>query len=244
MMPERCRADTDVAAAPDVGGGWDKEMAGLEVNIERCDRLDGAVQAKFASIYESSFPACERDATSSLVQSIESGDRTCDVALLNGDLVGLAVTKPFTIPGTAALEYIAVDAVRRDQGIGALLLRNLRTRFNEGADSAVRGGGWIFEVEPPDASEKRAERDLRRRRIGFYQRNAATIIECAPAYRAPDLERPGTLPYLLMWLPAAPSSAPPAGALLRDLVVAVLIESYELDPEDPLVGQVLDGLVC
>lgn len=214
------------------------------VTIEQCDQFDVAARARFASIYESSFPACERDATDSLLTSIESGERTCDVARLEGAIVGFAVTKAFTIPRTAALEYLAVDDVSRNQGIGTLLLRNLGLRLRGGTDTTVRGGGWILEVDPPETSHDAVQRALRLRRIGFYERNGASIIECAPAYRAPNLERPGTLPYILMWLPADHPEDPPAGGFLRDLVAAVLIESYELDPRDPLVGQVLDDLSC
>lgn len=212
------------------------------VNIERWDRFDTPARARFASIYEPSFPPAERDATDSLLTSIEAGDRTCDVALLQGDIVGLAVTKPFRIPGTAALEYLAVDTARRDQGIGSLLLGNLGARLDKAAGTTTRG--WILEVEPPNASEDSAERELRLRRIGFYERNGASIIECAPLYRAPNLERPGTLPYILMWLPTNHPKGAPTGGFLRDLVAAVLTESYELEPGDPLVGQVLDDLTC
>jgi hypothetical protein len=79
-----------------------------EVSIERWDRFDTAARARFASTYESSFPASERDATDALLTSIEAGDRTCDIALLDGDNVGLAVTRPLTVPGTEALEYLVL----------------------------------------------------------------------------------------------------------------------------------------
>lgn len=214
-------------------------MAG--VRIERQARLSPPATEAFSAIYETSFPACERDDTASLLASIEAGDRDCAVASFEGDVVGLAVTKAFSIGGSSALEYLAVAEAVRNQGIGARLLASLMEQFTTGVVSP--DAGLILEVDPPEASSG-TERDLRRRRIGFYQRNGASVIDCAPAYRAPNLETEGTLPYVLMWRPAIRSAGPPTGEFLRSLVKALLTESYELDPNDPLVLQVLDDLAC
>jgi GNAT superfamily N-acetyltransferase len=225
-------------------------MAGL--TIERPDRLEEPARARFAAIYEPSFPPSERDPTADLLAGIDAGRRHLDLACEDGEILGLAVTKPLTLPGTAVLEYLAVDPDRRNHGIGAVLLDGLAARLAAAAGPQARG--YILEVELPDAPTGPGA-DLPRRRIGFYQRNGASLIECAPAYRAPDATGSGTVPYLLMWLPVAPSPAPavsatsssttaPTGELLHDLVNAILTESYELDPDDPLVAAVLADLVC
>ncbi len=103
--------------------------------------------------------------------------------------------------------------------------------------------GIIFEVESVEGAEG-AERDLRRRRIDFYQRNGAAIVDCAPLYRAPATNSGATLPFTLMWLPVR--GAPPrvAGDLLRGCVEAILAQSYGLDPSSPIVRQVLGDLAC
>lgn len=191
----------------------------------------------FAAIYEESFPPSERDDTGELLAGLD-GRRRCWMAWEGGVPVGLAVV--FRLEGLPVefLEYFAVDSRLRSRGLGASMLARLRPEL-EGAEAV------LFEVErPQDATG--AERAIRERRINFYLRNGATIVECAPNYRAPDLaDETKTLPFTLMWLPLAAGAPPaPAGSLLRRSVVAVLTQSYGLDSADPLVDAIADDLAC
>src|SRR5262245_36713131 len=211
------------------------------VTVERQTRLDDGAAERFAAIYEASFPASERDETSSLLASVSAGERSCYVALRDGTVIGLAVV--FVLAGTPAvlLEYLAVDAEERNAGVGGTLLTHLRTQG--GADSGA--SGMLLEVEPADEVDGE-ERELRTRRIGFYLRHGASIVECAPRYRAPNLEREDdALRFTLLWLPLAPEApARIGGDQLRGCVEAILTQSYGLDLEDALVKEVLDDLAC
>ena len=103
----------------------------------------------------------------------------------------------------------------------------------------------IFEVELPEEADGE-ERTLRERRIGFYLRNGASIVDCAPRYRTPNLagedepfrssscgfhSRTRRRPELAGELPAP---------LRRDDPDREL----RAEPDDPLVLEVVDDLAC
>jgi ribosomal protein S18 acetylase RimI-like enzyme len=212
------------------------------LTVERLERLEPDDAARFAAIYEESFPPSERDDTADLIASVEAGERLCYLARLDGAIIGLAVALALEGARAVFLEYLAVDANERNAGLGGAVLTHLRTHL--GADA---GGAplMLFEVEPPDEAEG-AERTLRERRIGFYERHGATVVECAPRYRAPNLEREQeTVPFTLLAIRlTAEGPASLSGPELRDCIFAILTESYGLGSDDPLVKDVVDDLAC
>ena len=66
------------------------------------------------------------------------------------------------------LDYFAVCEEVRDQGFGSVALELLKADYT-GWD------GMLFEVEDDDSAETEAERQLRRRRISFYERNGVVM---------------------------------------------------------------------
>jgi hypothetical protein len=73
-------------------------------------------------------------------------------------------------------------------------------------------------------------------------RNGGTLVEDPLAYHAPNLAEESTVPYRLMWIPAVEPSAL-TGDLLRATVRGILTGSYELEDDDPLIEEVLAGLL-
>jgi GNAT superfamily N-acetyltransferase len=208
----------------------------VAVELRPVDGRDPRVRDAFAAIYEESFPPSEREDTAALLASLD-GRRRGYLAWTDGDPVGLAVVFRLEGPRVEFLEYLAVEARRRSRGVGARMLEQLRPEL-DGAD------GVLFEVERPEDATGPA-REVCERRIAFYLRNGAVVVECAPRYLAPDLEdKSKTVPYTLLWIPLADDAPAPAGARLRESVRAVLTQSYGLDEDDPLVAEVADGLAC
>jgi GNAT superfamily N-acetyltransferase len=202
--------------------------------------LTGSDRNSFIRIYEESFPRSERDDTEALLASIEAGSRFCMVAHRNHELIGLAVLLALAELDIQFLEYFAVDSRLRSLGIGAQFLGHLGTELQSAPSPAL---GIVFEVDQPEHADGE-ERRLRQRRIEFYKRNGAVLVECAPAYRAPNLEHKGTLPSSLMWLPLNPHIRRLGGDLLKKCVLAILTQSYELRSDDPLVHDVISELIC
>ncbi len=187
------------------------------------------------AILETSFPPDERADLDELV-----ADERRRFFLARDDdqrVTGFAMTLPLERADAHVLEYLAVGEGHRDAGVGGRLLDSVVAELR--GDRA----GLAIEAAHPDEAEG-AERDRRVRRVGFYERHGARVVECAPAYRAPRIGFEGSLLYVLLWVPFAEGGEPPAGEPLRDLVTALLVESYDLEPDDALVGDVVGALAC
>lgn len=191
------------------------------------------------AVYEQSFPPSQRCDFSRLLAAVCDGARWLFMAKAGDRVLGFAVTLPLPEANAHMLEYMAVAKSYRGQGIGAKLFSAVRDAVRSTGGAA----GVILEVEPDDQGTK-AQKEARRRRIRFYCRNGAHIVECAPRYRAPDMSRRRALRMKLMWLPLQGSGATLSGGPLRDCVRAIYVRSYERAGNDPLLTAVLSDLVC
>ncbi len=102
------------------------------------------------------------------------------------------------------LVYLAVDAPRRDCGNGGLLyaaaldLLAVDARF-----WGTRLAGMAFTVERPDAAGSAVERSQRERRIAFYRRQGAELLESVLFENPPLREGEESIPLHLMYHPLA-----------------------------------------
>ncbi len=138
--------------------------------------------AEWMYIYETSFPPDQRQLTSEqigLMQSIAEG--TCTdtwfLAALDkmGKVYGIAqVLMMLKQPRAAALVYLAVHPDHRGQGKGARLYADVLERVTMNDCSAM-----LFEVEVPETMPTPARQNLAARRLGFYRRNGARVLEGA-----------------------------------------------------------------
>ena len=211
-----------------------------ELEFRTAGRLAGDDRAQFIHIYEESFPREQRDEPDPLLSSIASGRRRCELVYGDGMLVGLAVLFRLSARKVQFLEYFAIASGNRDQGIGSRFLGHVLECLRSTEDPTP---GVVFEVEVP-AQAAGGERHLRERRIQFYTRNGAVLVDCAPSYEAPNLAGDGTIPFLLMWIPLGSEVRSLEGLFLRDCVTGILTESYKLHPEHPLVDEVVARLRC
>ena len=193
----------------------------------------GEARSDFSRILVESFPAEERDEPGHVLASIEAGVRRCFMAHSAGRLVGLAVVLPLRTASAVLLEYLAVDPLARGGGLGGELFERVVVDLHA-ADSPP--DGLIFEVDPPEEAAG-DERQIRLRRIAFYERHGAVLITGVGTYRAPSLTGSGEVPYRLMWRPVK-VDLPDTSHLLQ-VIRAVLVEDYGCSPQSPLVQTVL-----
>lgn len=176
---------------------------------------------QFRAIYLDSFPPHERAEFPSLIESIATGTRWFFAATCNDDLLGLAIIVPCVVADVHLLEYLAVDASARNAGIGGKLLQSVVAAIRVTRPAI----GLLIEVEPNDEGNA-AERKLRARRIEFYRRHGALVVEDAPNYRVPLTDREGTMRMKLLWLPIVENVEAPRGDKLRACVRGILEKSY------------------
>jgi len=207
--------------------------------VTRQQRLDSASLQQLRTIYFSSFPPSERIDFDELIAATAGGMSWLFTARLDGNLVGFATARPMAESGAILLDYLAVAAMWRNQGLGATFLRWLADEFRA-TSSAV---GFLLEVESDEWGTEE-EQQLRRRRIGFYRRNGARLIERLPALPVPSMADDSTLEVKLMWLPLRDEAAEPFGGNLRDCVVSLYATSYGLSAGHPLVQEALAKLAA
>lgn len=207
------------------------------IHVIQQSHLDSTQAAQLRAIYESSFPPTERGDVSEFTAAIESGAYLLFTAVDGNDLVGFAVMMRL-IPGDVyLLSYLAIAQHARNRGLGEQLMQSASQILKTNAG----GTAIILEVESLDEGTLDEQR-LRGRRIEFYRRLGAKVIDSVPRYRAPNLAGTGTLNFKLMWLPLTDSANIPTGEQLKQLVLQIYLQSYHLTPDDPLVLASLQDL--
>jgi hypothetical protein len=206
------------------------------LELEFVPALSGQALVDFERIFEGAFPPEERAPTATIVDSIAGGSRLLVTGQRGGRQVALAVFQPLTggARGIQFLEYVAVDSSERGGIWGALMPMCLQLLRRD-----ERGRlGIVLEVEAPGAAG-----DTAARRIRFdCERNGAVLVEHAPRYFVPRLSGAGAPRHFqLMWL-AADGPAQLTGGLLRACVEAILTQSYDLHPLEPLTTSNLERL--
>lgn len=193
------------------------------ITVTQQSQISAYHAEQFRAIYLGSFPPHERVEFSRLVDSIARGGRWLFAATRDDDWLGLAVLVPHVAADVHLLEYLAVSAKARNDGIGGMLLQSVVAAIRA-SQSAI---GLLIEVEPDDEGDDE-ERRLRARRIQFYRRHGARVVEDAANYRVPLADRDGTMRMKLLWLPIAENVEMPRGEKLRECLCGIFSKSYEL----------------
>jgi hypothetical protein len=189
-------------------------------------------------VYAQAFPASLRVPLPELTTPSPQ-DRL--LAALVGDAVaGFAALRLLDTAGWVFLRYYAVAAKRRRQRLGL--------RFWQLLSPSLAAAGWptriAFEVEDPaDARGDPAEQDVRHGRIAFWESCGAVILP-VPHYVMPALTPLGAAePMILM---AADSAGParPGATALAELVRAIYVEHYRLEPGHLLLAAALDSIAA
>lgn len=207
------------------------------ISVERRAPAGEREARQFCEIYEASFLPEERDDTAAVLAGVLGGERDCFLAIAREQVLGLAVVSPLAGYPAAFLEYLAVAPEARNSGIGGSILARLREALAGAAQPGT--DGIIFEVDRPEDADDSGERELRQRRIAFYRRHGAVMVDGALDYQAPVPVGDGTLAYFLMWLPVVAGTPAPAGADLKDCVTAMFTQSYGLGEGTPLVRELV-----
>ena len=195
--------------------------------------LDGQDLERAKAIYEDGFPLHQRMDFDEIVDSARDGSRHVIVAKADCQVVGVSVVYPLSSAPALFLEYFAIDRARRGQGIGTRLWRHIL-----GSGRGPQSEGFVLEVDDPEEEDLPPEEArTRKRRAEFYLRLGARFLPVAE-YRVPFVTGEGEERLRLMWAPVREGSP----GSLRDLVLAVYEEGYELSRNDPLVVAALASL--
>src|SRR5262249_9844072 len=150
-------------------------------------------------------PKAERDPVENIAASLNSSTPRTETTHLRalveqGSVVGFTYFASYQEYYLGYLKFIAVREDIRGKGYGPVLLHDALQKIR--ADG-IRTTGWpylglVLEVERPELAENEQDRQLRERRIHFYQRNGAVIVEGTDYIAPPVAAGQPSLPFHLM----------------------------------------------
>ncbi|GIL11737.1 MAG: hypothetical protein BroJett038_04570 [Chloroflexota bacterium] len=218
----------------------------VNADIRDVSDLDTPLGREVLAIYEQAFPEVERDPVENIAASLKNPDPDTDMTRLRAlaeenRVVGFTYFSTYKDYYLGFLKFIAVRQDIRGKGYGPLLLQDAIQQVR--ADGR-RATGWpylglVLEVERPETAESDQDRQLRERRIQFYRRNGAVMIEGTDYIAPPVALGQPPLPFHLMVLRAVPKYGMQRW-LRKNAVKALLMEGYGEDPDSWFVRHALE----
>ena len=169
------------------------------------------------AIYDVSFPVNERKPFHYITQGLANGQYTVFIMRKEtGIIVAFALMRALPTSQAMYIEYLAVMPERRSRGIGSKMVRAIIDRLKP-TNSAL-----IWEVDPPENGN-----DDNTRRIVFYERLGASLIEQSKNYGMPNYwTGTGIISFRLMWLPLQHDHPQPTYTELVTLITDIYSIEY------------------
>jgi GNAT superfamily N-acetyltransferase len=204
-------------------------------------------------IYEQSFPVEERDPFENMLQAIrrreQAGPQECEnchfqVAVEEGQATGMAFFNYYPKTRMGFIPYLAVHPSWRNGGLGTRLYHHLVecVAAEAQASGSAPAVGVVFEVEVPELGKDVDEQALRRRRMGFYQRNGALVVPNLALIAPPLGNGLPEMPYEIMLHPLEGAHLPLGRSVIEAVVETVLGFSYGLPPSSPYYRRTLESI--
>ena len=178
----------------------------MNLYITEITDLDDDLLLPWLDLYETAFPPAERMLVSfylRLLREKQEGlhsDHHLLAVQREGVFVGLAHYVVVAEHNLAWLWMFAVTPEARNQGLGAAIYADVVRRLPAGTVA------MLIEVERPDLAHTDAERRLAERRIAFYRRQGARLLEGVHYVQSVGPHQP-PLPMHVMIHPLQPLDA-------------------------------------
>lgn len=149
----------------------------MNLHITEITDLDDGLLLPWLDLYETAFPPAERMLVSFYLRLLREKweglqpDHHLLAVQREGIFVGLAHYVIISEHNLAWLWMFAVTLEARDHGVGAAIYGEIVRRLPAGTVAI------LIEVERPDLAQTEAERELAERRIAFYRRQGARLLE-------------------------------------------------------------------
>ena len=181
------------------------------------------------AIYQEAFPSNERQPLSKIIERVDSRKSQLYVGILNNEVIAMALLWDFNNSPFVLLDYLAVKNNCRGKEIGAQFFQFLVQKTTKNKQFL------ILEVEHYLYGKNREERQ---RRINFYLKNGAYLMQNVP-YILPSLD--GTLPteMLLMIAPKQAQSSIEKETI-KNLMCRLYLEIYDKEANDPVLLSLLE----
>jgi GNAT superfamily N-acetyltransferase len=208
---------------------------GEPVKLEQLESSEGETFRQLYAIYAASIATREQKPEGWIADMIGAAEYRVWVAKAGGLVRGFSILFVPPAGGFALLEYMAVAADRRNQGLGAELFR--RT-----VEHAVTPGGRKLPVllEIDSDREAASDRAIRTRRERFYRRLGCLRI--AGLHYLMPLAGEGTPPEMDLLVYAADPLGGLGRSELRRWLETIYRDVYRCSPADPRLAQMVADL--
>jgi ribosomal protein S18 acetylase RimI-like enzyme len=141
---------------------------------EEIQHFDTSEFKESLKLYESSFPPNETRPVGKVVEMLKNDENYhLYISLDHNEVVGISLMYAFRSLSIGLLDYLAVDPDYRGSGIGKKLFKFTLEKFKS---NTANGVGILIEVQRENVVDVR-EKNLRERRIWFYTRIGAKIMD-------------------------------------------------------------------
>jgi hypothetical protein len=192
---------------------------------------ESAIFERVMAIYQDSFPDNERQPRNVIQHRVEMGLETLYVVLIGEMVVGFCFLWSFIDIGFDLLDYLAVSSERRGSGYGSFMFIQATKKILQ------NGRSIVIEAEDPLYGHGATDKY---RRIDFYMRNGARILEDF-SYILPPLH--GTEPTRMRLLFFTEKVGYILGRReLEVLIMRLYTEVYARDMNDPYLLGMLEKI--
>ncbi|MCP9766312.1 GNAT family N-acetyltransferase [Lacihabitans sp. LS3-19] len=182
-------------------------------------------------IYESSFPANERQPIETLKIRLKINKEVLFAAKLNNKVVGIGFLFDLLGSDFLLLDYLAVKHNHRGNQVGERLFKQLKEYANN------QKKHLLMEVDDPEFGE---DKELRIKRIAFYQKNGALVLQNVK-YILPALDGTESTNQILMLVPYL-SKSQFSGFEIKELVKLLYSELYGIDGDDEGLSAIIKSI--
>lgn len=210
----------------------------MSYQLVSADTLDAEQTHGLRQIYEGGFAEQLRAPWSEIVPDRATNEDALAL-VLGGEPVGFALVRALADTGRVFLRYLVIDGRQRGRGIGGILWQHLTAYVRRRGFSML-----IWDVEHPDEPAiDPDEREVRLRRIGFYERLGGSLLPIGE-YVNPHEHDGATLwvPMRLMATSLDGGTVPTDVRGLRQLALDVYAHRYRLGGETAVVRATLDAI--
>jgi len=214
---------------------------------------DNRLAQEAFALYERSFSFEERLTLDEIAEAMRSGansnspsDRISHFWVWT-DLevvVGVGIFQYMPALRLGYMDYLVVRPERRGHGYGSTFFQAILAQLARDASELKTAAplGLCFEVERPETALTPVDRELRERRIHFYERNGAFLIGQVDFVAPPLRAGLPPLPYHLMFRWVRPNQSDLTQQEIYWVVETILQYGYGLDPDDHHLKQTLAAL--
>ncbi|HEY9856739.1 MAG TPA: GNAT family N-acetyltransferase [Stenomitos sp.] len=193
----------------------------------QCELIDAATLSQdldWWALYDASFPSCEREPRTAILDSIGTGRAIALRAVLHGATVGLGVAYLLKGMPFVFVAYLAVSDEARGHRLGARLMDWM---FAIGTLRLKRLGlecrGLVLEAEDPHLAVSDEARAERLKRLGFFEKLGARVLPTP--YVQPAIDGESEVPLNLLVIDRDPRK-PFANLEGPELIRAMYFEKY------------------